>query len=68
MLHTLSANNVNHAKDIISKTFTEKTVHLFLNLFLYYGMSGQQIKSPRDPSGSGVVTLRIEQVIFLVVC
>ena len=68
MVHNvrLSANNVNNAKhiNIIEKTFTEKVVHLFLNLLLYYGMSGQQIKSPRDPSGSGVVTLRIEQFIL----
>ena len=60
-MHTVSANNVNNAKhiNIIETTFTKKIVHLFLHLLLYYGMSGQQIKSPRDPSGSGVVTLRI---------
>ena len=46
--------------NIMRTILTEKSVHLFSNLLLYNGMSGEQVQRPRDPSGCCVVTLRME--------
>ena len=47
----------------VGETLTEKFIYFFVDLVLYMRMASEQVESPRQSSGCGVVALQITKII-----